>query len=198
MSALMTAAAHIGAGIFALIILVAVADAYNGPAMQAGGPGGLGGLGGQIVDITQYQAGCTFVCTVAPTSLKCFRCKNRIPMRFGKRSVAEDAAAGEDEAPEESDFVLLRSYYDRLRRDLHPQQTAVRQEVNKDSTAWWKRGKNQPGFNLWNDAVQRHKLKWSSPFTQFPEKKTHPMMSARSVWTSWTKETHEMLDFTPM
>ncbi|XP_055349000.1 uncharacterized protein LOC129595891 [Paramacrobiotus metropolitanus] len=33
-----------------------------------------------------YQKGCMLVCTMYPTSVKCFRCKNRIPMRFGKRS----------------------------------------------------------------------------------------------------------------
>ncbi|OQV19913.1 hypothetical protein BV898_06181 [Hypsibius exemplaris] len=76
---------------------------YNGPATAGAGTN---------IDITQYQAGCTFVCTVAPTSLKCFRCKNRIPMRFGKRSVQEQ----EDESAVDD---LLRNFFARLRIDIN-------------------------------------------------------------------------------
>ncbi|GAU96484.1 hypothetical protein RvY_07920-2 [Ramazzottius varieornatus] len=59
-----------------LTVLVAQGTNYGyGPA-----------YGQQAMDMIHFRDGCNFLCTVSPASQKCFRCKNRIPMRFGKRS----------------------------------------------------------------------------------------------------------------
>lgn len=37
-------------------------------------------------DTSTLKDDCFLLCTLSPNSVKCFRCKNRLPMRFGKRS----------------------------------------------------------------------------------------------------------------